>query len=190
MDPLESRVREYLQLPSYRPIKFAQLAKKIGVRKPQFEAFENLLDRLVHDGVIRFSESGRIESRKRTGGIVGTVRRTAMGDGYITPIASTSPPVKGDIIVFAEDMKDAQDKDEVEVRLTGRRRFGDQQIAVVERVVKRATTSTAGSSASTVASSANRSPSMTRKPVECGAATRLLSICSASPQLVVAGKRY
>ena len=144
MDPLESRVREYLQLPSYRPIKFAQLAKKIGVRKPQFEAFENLLDRLVHDGVIRFSESGRIESRKRTGGIVGTVRRTAMGDGYITPIASTSPPVKGDIIVFAEDMKDAQDKDEVEVRLTGRRRFGDQQIAVVERVVKRATTTFVG----------------------------------------------
>ena len=144
MDPLESRVREYLQLPSYRPIKFAQLAKKLGVRKPQIEAFENLLERLVHDGVIRFSESGRIESRKRTGGIVGTVRRTAMGDGYITPIATTSPTVKGDIIVFAEDMKDAQDKDEVEVRLTGRRRFGDQQIAVVERVVKRATTTFVG----------------------------------------------
>lgn len=144
MDPLESRIRDYLQLPSYRPIKFAQLAKKIGVRKPQIEAFQSLLDRLVHDGVIRFTESGRIESRKRAGGVIGTVRRTTKGDGYITPIAATSPSIKGDIIVFAEDMKDAQDKDEVEIRLTGRRRFGDQQIAVVERVIKRATTSFVG----------------------------------------------
>ena len=144
MDPLESRVRDYLQLPSYRPVKFAQLAKKIGVRKPQIEAFHTLLERLTNDGVIRFTESGRIESRKRVGGVIGTVRRTSKGDGYITPVASTTPPVKGDIIVFAEDMKDAQDKDEVEVRLTGRSRFGDQRIAVIERIIKRATTSFVG----------------------------------------------
>jgi len=144
MDPLESRVRDYLQGPGYRPIKFAQLAKRIGARKPQLEPLNALLNRMVDEGAILFAESGRIESRKQAGGIIGTVRRTAMGDGYITPIASTVPKIVGDIVVFAEDMRDAQDKDEVLVRLTGQRRFGEQRIAVVEKVLKRATTTFVG----------------------------------------------
>ena len=61
MDPLESRVRDYLQGPSYRPIKFAQLAKRIGVRKPQLEPLHALLNRMVDEGAIQFAESGRIE---------------------------------------------------------------------------------------------------------------------------------
>ena len=144
MDPLESRVRDYLQGPSYRPIRFAQLAKRLGVRQPQLEPLQSILNRMVDEGAIQWAESGRIESRKRADGITGTIRRTAMGDGYVTPIASTVPQIVGDIVVFAEDMRDAQDKDEVLVKLTGKRRFGDQRIAVVEKVLKRATTTFVG----------------------------------------------
>ena len=144
MDPLESRVRDYLQGPSYRPIRFAQLAKRIGVRQSQLEPLQALLNRMVDEGAIQWAESGRIESRKRVEGITGTIRRTAMGDGYVTPITQTVPKIVGDIVVFAEDMRDAQDKDEVLVRLTGQRRFGEQRVAVVEKVLKRATTTFVG----------------------------------------------
>ncbi len=144
MDPLESQVRDYLQGPSYRPIRFAQLAKRIGVRQSQLEPLQALLNRMADEGAIQWAESGRIESRKRVEGITGTIRRTAMGDGYVTPIASTVPKIVGDIVVFAEDMRDAQDKDEVLVRLTGQRRFGEQRVAVVEKVLKRATTTFVG----------------------------------------------
>ncbi len=144
MDPLESRVRDYLQGPSYRPIRFAQLAKRLGVRQTQLEPLQAILHRMVDEGAIQWAESGRIESRKRVDGITGTIRRTAMGDGYVTPIASTIPKIVGDIVVFAEDMRDAQDKDEVLVKLTGQRRFGEQRVAVVEKVLKRATTTFVG----------------------------------------------
>ncbi len=144
MDPLESRVRDYLQGPSYRPIRFAQLAKRLGVRQTQLEPLQAILHRMVDEGAIQWAESGRIESRKRVDGITGTIRRTAMGDGYVTPIASTVPKIVGDIVVFAEDMRDAQDKDEVLVKLTGQRRFGEQRVAVVEKVLKRATTTFVG----------------------------------------------
>ena len=144
MDPLETRVRDYLQGPSYRPIRFAQLAKRLGVRQSQLEPLQALLNRMADEGAIQWAESGRIESRKRADGITGTIRRTAMGDGYVTPSASTVPKIVGDIVVFAEDMRDAQDKDEVLVKLTGQRRFGEQRIAVVEKVLKRATTTFVG----------------------------------------------
>lgn len=143
MDPLESRVRDYLQGPAYKPLKFAQLAKKLGIRHDSLEALDEILHRMLAEGAIQFAVSGRIESRKNSGGITGTVRRTSMGDGYVTPSSTSEPKIVGDIIVFSEDMRDAQDKDEVLVRLTGKRR-GEQRVAVVEKVLKRATTTFVG----------------------------------------------
>ncbi len=140
MDPLESRIRDYLQGPAYKPLKFAQLAKKVGIRQENVEALDDLLHRMLAEGAIQIAESGRIESRKKSGGITGTVRKTSVGDGYVTPGPNSEPKVVGDIIVFSEDMRDAQDKDEVLVRLTGKKRHGDQHIGVVEKVLKRATT--------------------------------------------------
>ena len=46
MDPLESRVRDYLQGPAYKPLKFAQLAKKLGIRHDNLEALDEILHRL------------------------------------------------------------------------------------------------------------------------------------------------
>jgi ribonuclease R len=143
MDPLESRLRDCLESPVYKPVKFSQLAKKLGVERDDLEALSELLRQLIADGSARVSDSGRIESSRRSAGITGIVKRTASGDGYVTVSAGSVPKIVGEVVVFSEDMRDAQDRDEVLIRLTGKRR-GDQRIAVVEKVVKRATTTFVG----------------------------------------------
>ncbi len=122
---------------------FSPLAKKLGVDRDDLEALSELLRQLIADGSARVSDSGRIESSRRSAGITGIVKRTASGDGYVTVNAASSPKIVGEVVVFSEDMRDAQDRDEVLIRLTGKRR-GDQRIAVVEKVVKRATTTFVG----------------------------------------------
>lgn len=143
MDPLESRLRDCLQSPAYKPVKFSQLAKKLDVQRDDLEALSELLRQLIDDGSARIGETGRVESCRKTAGISGTVKRTASGDGYVTVNAGSVPKIVGEVVVFSEDMRDAQDRDEVLIRLTGKRR-GEQRIAVVEKVLKRATTTFVG----------------------------------------------
>lgn len=143
MDPLESRLRDCLQSPAYKPVKFSQLAKKLGVARDNMETLSELLRQLSDEGAIRLGESGRIESARRSAGITGIVRRTASGDGYVRIHPSSDSKITGEVLVFSEDMRDAQDRDEVLIRLTGKRR-GEQRVAVVEQVVKRSTTTFVG----------------------------------------------
>lgn len=144
MESLETKVRDHLQGSAYKPLKFAQLAKNIGASKAQNKKLLGILNQLEAEGIIRWDESGRIECLQRTKGITGSVRRTSSGDGYIHLLEPSSSPNAGEIVVFAEDMQDARDKDVVLIRLTGRRRFGNQQIAVVVKVLQRATTTFVG----------------------------------------------
>ncbi|MBX3437161.1 MAG: ribonuclease R, partial [Planctomycetaceae bacterium] len=128
-----------------RPEKPKSLAKKLGVTKKRLADFETALHDLVSDGRLRFLDSGRVALTVPPGFVLGVVKKTSSGAGFLIPHEPRPPSLVGDVYIDQRDMRDAQQGDEVLVRLISRRRAGGQRCGIVTDIVERATNVFVGS---------------------------------------------
>ena len=148
MSPLAAVILQYVSSPGYQPVKPPVLAQLLEVSKPQRGAFRAALEELLDRGQVVLHKNGLIRPATARGLIVGRVRKTSRGFGFLavsvapTPENETPPPQE--LFIAAEDMRDAQNGDEVEAQqMRGPGRFGLQQ-ARVTQVLNRATSTFVG----------------------------------------------
>ncbi|WP_417851536.1 ribonuclease R [Thalassoglobus sp.] len=139
MTNLAKRIIEFVQRPGYMPMKPKSLAKKLGITKKKLAKFEAALEEAKLSGEIRFSDGGRIQPKAPRGSHLGIVHRIKSGDAFIILREPKPIGLTEDIFVERNDLKDAQNGDEVFVKLLQRRRSRGQRCGYVVEVVERAT---------------------------------------------------
>lgn len=140
MTPLETQLLEYVGREAYEPLRPKDLAKKLGLRKKELGELQSVIEMLSAQKRIRVSSKGRVQPVAQAGTIVGILRKTSAGDGYVIPHSPAQPGPDNDIFVDRRDLKDAQQGDEVLVRLSKKRRARGGRIGYVVDILERATT--------------------------------------------------
>ncbi|CAK9108569.1 unnamed protein product [Durusdinium trenchii] len=115
------------------------LAKKLGVTKKKQAKFDAALIEAEQAGELRVAESGRIQSKVPQGSHLGIVHRVKSGDAYIILREPKPLGLSEDVFVDKHDLKDAQNGDEVFIKLLQRRKSRGQRCGYVVEVVERAT---------------------------------------------------
>ena len=141
---LESLILTKLLAVDYQPVTPGVLARQLQLSRDQGEQFRETLTTLLESGRARQDKHGRIKPRGSTGSATGIVKRIQSGAGWVIPQQPLPELHGGDIYVASRDLGDAQSGDEVQVRLTSRRRTGGQRCGIVEKVLKRATSTFVG----------------------------------------------
>ncbi|MES2793035.1 MAG: ribonuclease R [Planctomycetota bacterium] len=127
-----AQILSLLDSPEYQPSKTSQLAKQLGVSKPQVQEFKDALDELIEAGLVRKQVNGTLRRRTAKGLVSGIVRRAAAGFGFLTPTDAPNDRSR-DIYISKEDLKDAQSGDEIMIQLIpSDRRDGKPRGRVVE----------------------------------------------------------
>ena len=139
MPALDQQILEYIARPGYEPQKLKPLAKNLGVTKKKMAGFQDAIERLQDAGQLRVSKNGRVQKSAAKGTVIGILRRIASGAGFLIPHEPRPPGLEGDVFVEQRDLQDAQNGDEVVVRLTSRRRSGGGRCGKVIDVLERAT---------------------------------------------------
>lgn len=139
MTNLANKIIEFVQRPNYRPMKPKTLAKKMGVTKKKTAKFDAALEEARLAGEIRVADSGRIQAKAPKGSYLGIVHRVKSGDAYIILREPKPPKLTEDVFVDKHDLKDAQNGDEVFIKLLQRKRSRGQHCGYVVEVVERAT---------------------------------------------------
>lgn len=135
---LTKKIVEFVGRPGYRAMKPKAMAKKLGVTKKKMAKFEAALEEARAAGELRFGESGRIQAKAPTGSHLGIVHRVKSGDAYIILREPKPPGLSEDVFVDKHDLKDAQNGDEVFIKLLQRRMSRGQRCGYVVEVVERA----------------------------------------------------
>ena len=139
MKQVEQQILEHIVQPDYKPIKAAQLAKKLRIAKSKLSAFHDTVEQLIDDGKIRANSNGRIRPRAMAGEVVGIIKRVGSGGGYVIPHERTPELEDQDVYVSPEDVGAAHTGDEVSVSLVNRRRSNGQRCGRVTSIIQRAT---------------------------------------------------
>ncbi|MFV0445173.1 MAG: hypothetical protein ACK5Q5_16475, partial [Planctomycetaceae bacterium] len=124
MDSLSQQLLEYIGREGYKPQRIKTLAKNLGITKKRWDGFQATIDQLQSEKKIRLSDGGRVQLPAPTGSITGIVRKIASGAAFVIPHDKRTDDREGDIFVEQHDLKDAQNGDEVVVRITNKRRTG------------------------------------------------------------------
>ncbi|MEZ5940947.1 MAG: ribonuclease R [Planctomycetaceae bacterium] len=136
---MRQRLVQHVQRPEYRPLKAKSLVKKLGVKKKDLARFDKALAEAEATGEIRISASGRVQPGRTDGSLIGILKRTSAGDGFVILHPPKPVNVMGDVFVAREDLRNAQTGDEVQIKLNKRRRAGGQRCGFVVDVLERAT---------------------------------------------------
>lgn len=139
MAALAQQLIEYISRPGYNAQRIKTLAKNLGVTKKRSADFQAAIDSLVQAGRIRISAGGRVQLAVSSGSVIGILRKIASGAAFLIPHEPRPAGVEGDVFIEAEDLRDAQNGDEVVVRLTNRRRNDGGRCGKVVDVLERAT---------------------------------------------------
>ncbi|QDT57502.1 Ribonuclease R [Caulifigura coniformis] len=150
--PIEQLLRDYISRPGYKPEKAKPLAKALGIKKQRFEEFKEKVDQLVAAGTLGRTESGKIIAGKgllkgaASSGrqIVGTLKRTAAGDGFVLPQGANREHHNVEIFIDSSQMRDAQTGDTVLVEFMAERMGGGRRMGRIVEVVERASTTFVG----------------------------------------------
>src|SRR5690606_1428949 len=113
--------------------------RKMKVSKANLPAHRKALESLVESGQLRQTGQGRVRFPAAEGAIVGIVRKTSSGVGYVLIPPDSEFAHLGDIQIPANEMRDAHTGDEVAVRLLKRRRGGGKRIGSIDEVLNRPT---------------------------------------------------
>lgn len=140
MTKIESQLLEYIGRDAYEPLRAKDLAKKLGLRKKEHQDLQAAIDALAARGQLRVSPKGRIQPTAGPGTVIGTLRKISAGDGFVIPHAPQRVGTDNDIFVDRRDLGDAQQGDEVLVRLSKKRRAKGGRIGVIVEILERATT--------------------------------------------------
>lgn len=139
MTNLANKIIEFVQRPNYRPMKPKTLAKKMGVTKKKLPKFDAAIEEARIAGEIRIADSGRIQAKAPKGSYLGIVHRVKSGDAYIILREPKPKGLTEDVFVDKHDLKDAQNGDEVFIKLLQRTKSRGQRCGYVVEVVERAT---------------------------------------------------
>jgi len=142
---MRKQILEFVQRPNYQAMKPKALAKKLGITKKKLPQFEAALAEAVAVGDVALLESGRVQAKRPVDTYIGVVRKVASGDAFV--ILQEPRPVhfQGDVFVDRGDLRDAQNGDQVLVKLTKRRRAAGQRCGFVVDIVERASNVFVGS---------------------------------------------
>ncbi|MEZ6066285.1 MAG: hypothetical protein R3B90_11390 [Planctomycetaceae bacterium] len=139
MTKLTQELLDYVSRPGYRPQRPRAISKNLGITKKRLADFEAALAELQKAGKLRISDSGRVQTPAPANAVIGTLRKIRSGAAFLIPHEPRPADLDGDVYIDASDLKDAQNGDEVLVKLTNRRRTGGGRNGIVVDVVERAT---------------------------------------------------
>lgn len=165
MASLKQQIIEVLKKTGSRPVKPRKIARRLDLPKGEKDRFEAAIASLVKRGKLQQNREGRVflpEIASASDGLIaGVLKKTASGSAWLIPNREITPeganpnspddkpPVPAskipDVHIYAENLGDAQNGDEVLVRLISRRRSGGKRCGQVEQIVERATHTFVGS---------------------------------------------
>ncbi len=165
MASLKQQIIEVLKKTGSRPVKPRKIARRLDLPKGEKDRFEAAIASLVKRGKLQQNREGRVflpEIASASDGLIaGILKKTANGSAWLIPNREITPegadpnspddqpPVPAskipDVHIYAENLGDAQNGDEVLVRLISRRRSGGKRCGQVEQIVERATHTFVGS---------------------------------------------
>ena len=138
MSSFGTQILGHLDSPEYRPSKTSQVAKQLGVTKPQVAEFKAALQELIEAGLVRKQENGILRRRTAKGLITGIIKRAAAGFGFLTPTDAPNDRSR-DIYISKEDLRDAQSGDEVMIQLVASDRRDGKLRGLVVEILQRET---------------------------------------------------
>jgi len=144
MPDVKQRILKFVSRASYRPLKERQLARRLGIRNADRDAFSQAVRELRQSGRISIGHRGQLRSHAPRNTITGSVRRLSNGCGFVQQPPQVDDPRPQDIFVAEEQMSHAFDGDTVVVELLRRRRGGGQRCGRVLDVLERASTTFVG----------------------------------------------
>ena len=165
MASLKQQIIEVLKKTGSRPVKPRKIARWLDLPKGDKDRFEAAIASLVKRGKLQQNREGRVflpETASASDGLIaGVLKKTASGSAWLIPhreiahegtdtnAPNDQPPVPAsklpDVHIYPEHLGDAQNGDEVLVRLISRRRSGGKRCGQVEQIVERATHTFVGS---------------------------------------------
>lgn len=165
MASLKQQIIEVLKKTGSRPVKPRKIARRLDLPKGEKDRFEAAIASLVKRGKLQQNREGRVflpETASASDGLIaGVLKKTASGSAWLIPNREIThegtdpnspddqPPVPAskipDVHIYTENLGDAQNGDEVLVRLISRRRSGGKRCGQVEQIVERATHTFVGS---------------------------------------------
>jgi ribonuclease R len=149
LNNLKSEIQNLLADPGYRPLRFSELIRTLGIPPAQRRDARRALDRLVQEGTIVRLHKDRLVLPSEADLVAGRIQMHERGFGFVAPENSAS----SDIFVAAEDTGVAMHGDRVLVRLhanAGRRPSrrsepdGARRCGRVIRVLERANATLVG----------------------------------------------
>ncbi|RMG36372.1 MAG: ribonuclease R [Planctomycetota bacterium] len=145
VEKLRQAVLRQLLDPRVDRLTFDELAERLGcTSKRDRERLQHAVESLIRADRIRKNSRGQLRALSDERLVPGIVRRTRRGDAFVMVKDPSGQWTQGDIYVSRRNLGDAQDGDEVLVRLLKRRRAGGQRCGRVEEIVERATSTFVG----------------------------------------------
>ena len=165
MASLKQQIIEILKMTGSRPVKLRKIARRLDLPKGERDRFEAAIASLVKRGKVQQNREGRVflpETASASDGLIaGVLKKTASGSAWLiphreivheadspdTPAGETADPAPKipDVHIYPEHLGDAQNGDEVLVRLLSRRQSGGRRSGQVEQILERATHTFVGS---------------------------------------------
>jgi len=145
MDKYQRQILDHLGKPAYKPLTAASLVRRLKLAKQVLSKHEAALETLIEKGKVHRGPDGRLRLHLSEKLMVGVVKRTSRGDGFVIPHKPLQEGRAGDLYIAAADMQDAHSGDEVVARLLKRRRSGGRRCGRIEEVLIRATNTFVGS---------------------------------------------
>lgn len=144
-EPIEKdfqwRIRDSLSRPGYKPLTSDQLARKLKIPKRRLPGFHAVLSQMIAEGQVYQGDDDRIRAQSSSGAVIGILRKTSSGAGFVIPHEAQAAGLgrTQDVFVAPGDLSDAHTGDEVVARLLSRRRRGGQRCGRIEEVLMRST---------------------------------------------------
>ncbi len=139
MNKFEQQILEYLTRPGYKPVKSDKLVDKLKLSKKIVVKHREALRSLIEQEKVYENQQGRLKLRASPDTIVGIIKRTASGSGFLIPHETPPGDKTSDVFISRSDIRDAHTGDEVVVRLLHRRRGGGRRCGRIEEILQRAT---------------------------------------------------
>jgi ribonuclease R len=140
MEDLEQLILATVARKNYKPLKPKALARKLGVPQRQYPAFRRVLRELLRQGRLEAAKDHTVRAIPPHGTVTGTFRKTASGTGFVRPRSPDGTPAGPDVLIRADDTRDASTGDEVLVKITRKPSGGDRgPVGKVLQVLERAT---------------------------------------------------
>ncbi|MDA1161734.1 MAG: ribonuclease R [Planctomycetota bacterium] len=173
MASLKHQIVECLKKLGTRPVKPRKIARRLEIPKEERDHFDAAILSLISQGKIHKNNEGRLslpETARSVGNsasssadsstdglIAGVLKKTSSGSAWLIPNRELKPESGSpnspsdpdhkipDVHIYPEHLGDAQNGDEVLVRLLNRRQSGGRRSGHVEQIVERATHTFVGS---------------------------------------------